>query len=187
MNTIETTSPAYDRSPVSGKNTLEELHLCGKINLRGDPSNPKFVEKTASLLGFSLPLDANTHISNDTYTVYWMGPDEWLIHCELDKRQSTLQSLKTKLAGIHSAAVDISDYFTVLKLQGPDASSLIRKSCPLDLHINSFPDNSCTQTRFGHSSILLHRVDSAETFTLQVRWSYTEYVWDYLVSGMKAL
>lgn len=187
MNKIETTSPAYDRSPVAGKNTLEELPLCGKINLRGDPSNSDFSEKTAAVLGMSLPLEANTSISNDVYTVYWMGPNEWLIHCKLETMQSVLQTIKTELAGIHSSAVDVSDYFTVLKLQGPDAAVLLRKACPLDLHKNSFPDNSCTQTRFGHASILLHRIDSAETFTLQVRWSYTEYVWDYLVSGMKAL
>ena len=187
MNNLKTTSPAYNRQPVSGKNSLEELPWCGKINLRGNPENSNFVNQVQGVLGLILPLKAHTCVEADELTCYWLGPDEWLIHCNIENLETLVQDLNSALTGMHTAVVDVSDYYSVLKLDGPDAPALLAKACSLDLHADAFTVGTSTQTRFGHASILLHKTSANPTYLIQVRWSYTEYVWDYLLSGMKTL
>jgi sarcosine oxidase subunit gamma len=187
MNSLQTTSPAYNRQPVEGSNSLEELPWSGKINLRGNPDNNSFTSSVQGVLGFKLPLKAHTCAKAGDVTCYWLGPDEWLVHCNIEKLETIIQNLKSVLSGIHSAVVDVSDYYSILKLDGPDASTLLAKACSLDLHPDEFKINACTQTRFGHASILLHKTSANPTYLIQTRWSYTEYIWDYLLSGMKTL
>ncbi|NKB77019.1 MAG: hypothetical protein GKR96_08200 [Gammaproteobacteria bacterium] len=184
--TIKTTSPAYNRQRIEGDNTLIELPWIGKINLRGNAENKRFIEKVAAVVGCALPVEANTQEQHKSITVFWLGPDEWLIHCEIDAVAELMEKIKSDLSSIHHAVTDVSDYYTVLQLQGPDVTALLRKGCPLDLHPEVFKSSHCTQTRFGHASVLLHKLDKS-TFNIQIRWSYTEYLWDYLVSAMDAI
>ncbi len=181
------TSPADTRISIEGNIGLSELAWCGKLNLRGDLNNPQFVERVESTLGMTLPNKAHSCTANDTSTLYWLGPDEWLLHCPIATTERVRANLKASLSGIHSTVVDVSDYYTVLRLDGADSSTLLAKACPLDLHPQVFVEGACTQTRFGHASILLHKISSTPTYDIQVRWSFTEYVWDYLVSGMRTL
>ena len=184
---IKTTSPAYNRTPIEGDNRLIALPWCGKINLRGQLSNRQFVEPIETTLSMAVPDQANSCTENDDSTLYWLGPNEWLLHCPLSATDRTISKLKTALSGTHSAVVDVTDYYAVLRLTGADSTALLAKACPLDLHPQVFATGACTQTRFGHASILLHKISSTPTYDIQVRWSFTEYVWDYLVSGMSTL
>ena len=180
-------SPGHGRSPVDGKNSLSELPWCGKINLRGNPENAEFLKKAEASMGIPVATEPNTLNMDHGRTCFWLGPDEWLIHCDLQETDELIENLNSNLSGIHSAVVDVSDYYTVLRLDGPDSSRLLAKACPLDLHPSKFNTGSCAQTRFGHASILLHQISAIPAYNIQVRWSYTEYVWDYLVSGMSAI
>lgn len=182
-----TTSPLWDRTQISGKNTLVEQPLCGKINIRGRPEQRRFLKTAEKALGTELPVRPNTLLRSGDSTCFWLGPDEWLLHCPLEDTASLIKNGHAKLANIHHALVDVSDYYTVLRLEGPDAEVLLAKACPLDLHQNQFPKGSCAQTRFGHASILLDRKEQPSCFDIQARWSYAEYVWDYLVTAIKAL
>ena len=182
----KTSSPAYNRERIQGDNNLLEMPWCGKIILRGDPTNSRILRKASSVLGADLPLEANTLAQGSDRTVFWMGPNEWLIHCTMEEAGDLLAKLRDALDGIHHAAVDVSDYYTVLELSGPDAAALLSRGCPMDLHATEFVPGSCAQTRFGHASILLHRTGETE-FRIQVRWSYTEYVWDYIASAVAGL
>ncbi len=187
MPEVRTTSPADNRTQVDGDTCLFELPWCGKINLRGELNNPQFVNNVESTLGMMLPVVAHTCTKKDNTTLYWLGPNEWLLHCPLAETDSTLANLKVALLGSHSAIVEVTDYYTVLRLDGTDSSTLLAKACPMDLHPDIFMTGSCCQTRFGHASILLHKISNTPTYDIQVRWSFTEYVWDYLVSGMHTL
>lgn len=187
MKQPETTSPAYARSDIEGENSLVELPWCGKINLRGNPKNTGFLRKAEKALVAKLPLQPNTCINYLDRIAYWLGPDEWCIHCPIGETGAVISQTRQALGRVHHALVDVSDYYTVLRLEGPDAEKLLAKGCPLDLHPKRFPDGACAQTRFGHASILLHRTGTPSGFNIQVRWSFTEYVWDYLASGMQML
>jgi sarcosine oxidase subunit gamma len=184
---IPLTSPCQGRQAVEGPNSLREMGRKGKLNIRGDAELPAFAGGVKNALGASLPLKANTFSEYQSNRLFWLGPDEWLLHCDLDDTEELSARLNTELADVHHAVTDVSDYYNVIRLRGPDAVTLLRKGCPLDLHHTAFPSGNIAQTRFGHASILLHYHDDGETWDIQVRWSYAEYVWDYLVSGMGAL
>ncbi len=182
-----TTSPLWDRPSINGRNTLTELPICGKVNIRGSADNTHFTGSTAQAFGLALPLEPNTLTRLGNAICYWLGPDEWLLHCPIEEVDSLIESARSRLDRIHHALVDVSDYYTVLRLDGPDSEGLLNKGCPLDLHLSQFPVETCAQTRLGNASILLDRRGKAPFFDIQVRWSHAEYVWDYLDSAMKTL
>ena len=43
------------------------------------PSDPRFVGAVSDVLGDGLPIVANTVTDVQGITMYWLGPDEWLI------------------------------------------------------------------------------------------------------------
>lgn len=184
---IPRTSPCRARDRIEGTNSLREMDLVGKLNLRGDAGNAAFVAGVQAALGLEPPVRANTFNEDQSRRLFWLGPDEWLLHCDPDAAGALQESLARSLSGTHHAVTEVSDYYTVLRLSGPDAAAILRRGCPLDLHHEAFPAGNIAQTRFGHASVLLHRLGDGETWDIQVRWSYAEYVWDYLASAMRAL
>ena len=60
---------------------MNERAYIGKVNLRGDKSDLEFASAIRAALDVDLPVAPNTVASNDNYTVYWLGPDEWMLHC----------------------------------------------------------------------------------------------------------
>ena len=184
---LQATSPACKLIPIEGRNSLREEPWCGKLNLRGDPEDRQFLINAESVLDIQLPLTPNTRHASADQICYWTGPNEWLLHCRLSATGPIVKALKAKLRDTHFAVTEVTDYYTVLHLDGPDSIELLSRACPLDLHPAKFAVGHCTQTRFGHASILLHKTSDTPAFDIQVRWSYTEYVWDYLSSAMQAV
>jgi len=190
------TSALANRVAIDGDIILRELPPRGKINLRGEAGDGEFTAAAAATLGVALPVAANTVAVTDGVTVFWLGPDEWLIHCKLTDTDAWLQQLRARLTGMHFAATEVTDYFTVLELRGEQAAEVLARGCPLDLHPRAFPAGACAQTRFGNATVLLHQpaaVDNTVTntvtntvdstvFRIQVRWSFAGYVWDYLTT-----
>ena len=196
--TVTPTRPGWNRTPIEGNISLRERPWCGKINLRGNPKDAQFLNAAGEALGMPLPVDAGTTSANtsagDTSTandeiIFWLGPDEWLLHCDLERTETLLQKLSAKLAptSIHHAATVVTDYYTVLELNGENAGAVLARGCPLDTHARRFKATHCAQTRFGNASILLYKPDAEPSFHLQVRWSFTEYVWDYLAKVIDTL
>ena len=173
-----------DTPAVASEHQLAEQALCGKLNLRGDPKDSAFVDTVEQVLGLSLPLAANTIGSAAKKTIFWLGPDEWLLHLPLEEVGETLEALHTALGNQHHAVTDVSDYYTVIYLSGPQAREVIASGSPLDIRPDHFSAGDCAQTRFGHASILLWPLDEAPAFGLQVRWSYAQYLFDYLTQSI---
>ncbi|NNE05101.1 MAG: hypothetical protein HKN15_05190 [Xanthomonadales bacterium] len=186
-NIPELTSACYARQPVDGPHSLRELPLEGKLNLRGNIADTEFTSAVDEVLGTKLPAAAHTSTEGASGRMVWLGPDEWQFCCDIDSADSLFQALRDRLGPVHSAVTEVSDYYTVLRLTGPDAEAILRRGCPLDLHPDKFTAGTITQTRFGHASILLQKNTDGESWEIQVRWTYAEYLWDYLVSAMKAV
>lgn len=178
-------SPLSDMQAPSAGVEIAECGFTGKINLRGDPDDPDFLSSVQSSLGLALPLEPNSFTEDDKHTVFWLGPDEWLIHCVPDERHRLLGRLRESLGEIHSAATDVSDYYLVIRVSGEKARELLSKGTPFDVHPDVFNPGACAQTVFGHASVLLSCVDDTPTFDLQLRWSFAEYVWMYLLEGTR--
>lgn len=176
-SSIQTHSPSYARKAIEGATTVRELPWCGKINLRGNPDG-SFSSAVSHALNVALPTRINSKQGAGDICIYCLGPNEWLIYCNISQVQKLMQRLRDALTDKHHSLVDVSDYYTVLELSGKDAEHVLRAGSPLDIDNSVFPVNSVAQTRFGHASILLDKV-AADTFHIQIRWSYTEYLWDY--------
>ena len=175
-------SPLSSLPLPAGGIELSERPYIGKVNVRGNPDDTAFTIAVEKVLGGPLPLVPNTTTSNEEYTVFWLGPNEWLIHCEPDMQTDLVTALRQSLKGQHIAINDVSDYYLVIRITGAKALEVLSKGTPFDVHSSVFKPGACAQTCFGHASILLHYVD--ENFVdLQVRWSFAEYVWTYLVDG----
>lgn len=164
--------------------TLEERPFIGKINLRGDTGDDAFTNAVKNVVNCSLPTEPNTMVRGSDCTVFWLGPNEWLIHSEEDAQRALEARLRETLKDLHTAIVDVSDYYVVMRLSGEKILEVLGKGTPLDLHPRTFLTGRCVQTRFGHSTVLLHKVDD-DTVDLQVRWSFAEYVWSYIVEGTR--
>ena len=174
-----------DFKPVAGEHSLIEALLNGKINLRGNPENTGFTQAVQNALGLVLPLEANTMSSSAGLRIFWLGPDEWLIHLPLETVDERIDILREALGNQHAAITEVSDYFSVLELSGPQARSIIASASPFDTRPQHFKTGQCTQTLFGHASILLWPLEDTPTFGIQVRWSYAQYVYDYLSQSMQ--
>ena len=163
---------------------LTERPFCSKISIRGDSSNAAF-RAVFETLSLSLPVEANTVSHSGSTALFWMGPDEWLLHSDVPASELCDQ-LRTALLGIHSAIVDVSDYYTIIRLQTEHAREILARSTPFDLHGDEFVAGRCAQTKLGNAACLLHAIDESGTVDVQVRWSYAEYLWLLLVSGARS-
>ena len=190
---IEPTSPARNRNPIEGRTSLRQLPWCGKINLRGEPGDAKFLKAVDEVLGVSLPLQANTTATTSATSaggrgvIFWLGPNEWLLHCEIAHTENLMEQLTQKLARFHHAITEVSDYYAVLELSGENAAAVLARGCPLDLHDREFKETQCAQTRFGNADILLYKPGANPLFQIQIRWSFTEYLWVYLETVIDSL
>jgi len=183
-NLITPRTALSDVKSVSGKHKLIEVPLNGKINLRGNPENAAFIKGVESALGLTLPPAANTTTNSAGLHIFWLGPDEWLIHLPLQAVEEKINALRDALENQHVAITEISDYFSVLELSGPQSREIIASASPFDTRPQHFKAGQCTQTRFGHASILLWPLDDTPAFGLQIRWSYAQYVHAYLTESI---
>jgi len=177
-------SPLQGMPRPAGGIELVERPFLGKVNLRADASDEAIARAAQGVLGAALPVEPNTVAVTDDYTVFWLGPDEWQIHCPEDGQGALAGALEQALAGCHAAVVDVSDYYVVMRLSGERATEVLGKTVPLDLHPRAFSPGRCAQTRFAHATVLLHKL-AEDCVDLQVRWSFAEHVWLYIVDGTR--
>ena len=160
--------------------TVKELEPCSKLVLRADFDDADNCAAIESAFGLSPELAANTFSTNASSTVHWMGPDERLLYSESQDSDALVKTLRATLPEGKSAVVDVSDYYTVLKISGDNARQVLASGSPFDVHERVFKSGQCAQIRFGNASLLLTCREDTPVFDLQVRWSYAEYLWGYL-------
>ena len=174
-------TPLADCPPVSGNRfSLCEIPFTGKIILRGKADDTAFANAIQNTLGMTLPVQPNTAATNNGETLLWLGPEEWLLWTTDDNRQRQLDTLNAALASAHTAVVDVSDYYTIIRLSGKNADAVLAHGCPLNLDDTFTQNRQCAQSRFRNAAILLVKTDVNNSFDLQVRWSFARYLWDYL-------
>jgi len=156
--------------------TVEEQGFTNKINLRGDFESTTANSALSTILGMECNLAPNTFIGNSTTTLFWLGPNERLLYTDSNP-QSIIDQWRENSG---TSAVDVSDYSSVLRLSGSKVRDVIASGAPFDVHPDEFGVGQCTQTRFGNASVLLSNHAETPVFQLQVRWSFAEYVFEYI-------
>jgi len=160
--------------------SLKPVKARTRISLR---ANAYQIESINEKLFIDLPTDPKQSNSVNQRVVMWLGPDEWLI---LDDAKSGLDNLPAALANIECSIVDISHRNTAIVIKGKRVTDVLNSGCPQDLSLAAFPIGACSRTVLGKSEIILLRL-SADKFHVECWRSFSDYVWKYLVEGIKTL
>src|SRR5262245_52734572 len=81
------------------------------VNLRGDSRDAAFLFAVQGVLGFDLPVEANTvgldpRLRGDDAVAYWLGPDEWLLATRDDSAKLAGQ-LRAALGAMHASVTEV--------------------------------------------------------------------------------
>ena len=170
---------------------LEVQPHYGYLNLRGASGDERFMQAVQETLGQPLPTLANTFTaatqtqrgrilnpspaSTPSCTIYWLGPDEWLLVSALGKESDIAEQLGENLAEQCYSLVDVTGGQVMMRLRGPRAREVLAKGCTLDLHPRAFKTGQCAQTTLAKTSMLIALADDTPTFDIIVRRSFAEY------------
>jgi sarcosine oxidase subunit gamma len=188
-SSIKKISPLDGLISPTGTITLAEKQFVGKINIRGNVNDQSFASTAEKVLGTALPTTPNTTSPTQEGTVFWLGPDEWLVHTPSGTEAGLIGDLRSAFSGLHAAVTDVSDYYVMIELRGQDtnnARDVLARACPLDLHKRTFITGQCAQSYFANASILLHQVGE-DAYDIQVRWTYADYLWRYLSQSINQM
>lgn len=122
--------------------------------------------------GMALPERPNSVSTGDTGTLYWLGPDEWL---------AVLTAAQPSPSGV---AVEMSDAWVAVDVQGPGADLVLAKGCPLDLRPAAFPVGTCARSYLAKADILVHR-RAIQEFRIFVARSYGAYLQTWLTDACR--
>ncbi len=150
------------------------------LNLRGNAQDPAFVQAVQQALGLPLPVAACSSIANAQVRVVWVGPDDWFVVVASGQQAALAQSLRTALAGQHSAVTDVSSGYFLVTLAGEQARDVLAQGCPMDLHPSVFKPGQSAGTHFFKVGIYLWQRDNAPTFEMLVRRSFIDHFWQLI-------
>jgi sarcosine oxidase subunit gamma len=159
---------------------VREEAFLGHLNLRGKAADPRFTGAVGAVMGDALPIVANTLTELNGVTMYWLGPDEWLIVTPDESRRRIEHELRRALASQHFALTDVSGGQTALHLHGSYVRDVLAKGCPIDFHPRVFGIGQCAQSHLGKAPVLIGQIEEQPYFGLIVRRSFAEYVWTWL-------
>ena len=163
--------------------TLKEEPFVAMVDLWADPDGPA-ASQASAILGLDLPTTPSTYVSNDTLTVIWMGPEEWLITAGPNSAAALEAALRAAVGEHGGAAIDVSAQRTTLRLTGPHARDVLAKGCSLDLHPTVFSKGTAAQTMLGLAGVVLIALDDAGTdYRILVRASFARYLADWLIDA----
>ena len=173
------TTPLAGRAPVElPRFAMSERPFFNKIILRGKGDDEAFVAATTAALGVAPP-EPNQTVAvggGDDELLLWLAPDEFMLWTP--RGEERLRALN--FGDAHAVAVDVSDYYTVVRVSGELAEKTLAHGCPLDLP--QMPAGACAQSRFRNAAVLLRKSGGgkAPVYDAQVRWSFAAYFWSYL-------
>ncbi|OED39361.1 hypothetical protein AB833_15620 [Chromatiales bacterium (ex Bugula neritina AB1)] len=154
--------------------TLETHKTHALVDLQGDKHDIALWAKKSEL---RLPANANTFAQSGPYTLYWIGPERWLLAASLEREPELAQLISENTLAESSSAVLISDSQSFFEIRGADAGQIVSIASPLDIHSSVFPENGASYTDlFGLKALVIRREDG---FDIMVERSFSDMVLDY--------
>ena len=175
---------AHRAEPTNTYVSLREITTRGMIDLRGLPSDRKFMAAAKEVLGFDL---AKTPRSSNTFgdvKALWLSPDQWLILCARENAPALAADLAKAVEKTHALAVDVSDMRSIIRVEGERAREVMMKGCSLDFADTDFTPGYVRRVRFAEIAALFNIVDD-NTVDLYVFRSYANYAWDFLLKAAR--
>lgn len=174
-------SPLNDALPHKSNDYRQnEIFPLGKLIIRGNSDDTTFQTAITESLQSRLPLKPGSATRiNRHESLLWLGPSEWLLWIDEKRRRQVYDTLQQATIGLHASVVDVSDYYTIIRIGGRHADAVIAHGCPLDLRAKHFLNGSVAQSHFRNAAILLYRIRNG--YDIQIRRSYARYLWDYFI------
>jgi sarcosine oxidase subunit gamma len=160
--------------------TVGEVPVALAWNVRGDAAEPRFAQAVDRRLGLALPERPNTSARTDDAALLWLGPTSWLFVANADAGRPAFDDVRRALNDAGGALFDVSSSYVAWKVEGPAATRVLNRGCPLDLAPDAFPAGHCAQSLLGHVTALFHRPDASSTFIVIVARSYARDGWEFL-------
>jgi len=166
---------AKSETPESIGVHAEVLPGLSYVNVRGNADDAQFVEQIRKSLGQALPDKPNT-ISFGEHTIYWLGPDEWMVCSASDNPDSFSDNLRLAIRDLHAAVNDLSGGMVTIRLTGHGVRRLLSKGCTLDFHRDEFKPGDCAQSGLAKANVLIGRSKDGLALDIVVRRSFADYV-----------
>ena len=169
---------------------IVEIEPTIKINLRS--SKREFATKIGKILSILPPNEANTSSGNESYSLLWLSPDEWLIYSNnindtLDNQIELENNLFNEISKLNQGAVtNVSDHWVMIKLNGSKIFELLSKSCPLNFNDFKKKKGSVVQTIVNHTDVIIHNIDE-NYLNLFVRRSFSKDLWLWINDSARFL
>ena len=124
-------------------------------------------------------------VSNGTLTLIGTGPGMWLALGDGSEAAAPAE-LSRRLAGL-AAVADQSSGYTIFRLAGPCARTLLQRGAPIDLHPLAFSPGSAAGTVIAHMGVIFWQVDDLPTYDVAVFRSFSKSFRHWLDAGVAAL
>ena len=184
MNKIS--SPLSSKEQIkSNQINLEHMDFIGKLNLRIIDSDSETLNKVSTYLGYDLPKVSGEVSTNDESRTAWLGPNEFLIQCAEDKKDKFIKDLKRDMNDNFYALTDVSDYYITIRLSGEKSIDVLEKGCPLNFNEYLSKKNTCAQSYISKGTVLIDRLSEDKVFDILIRWSFADYLWEWLTDSCK--
>lgn len=164
--------------------SISERPFGGYVNMRGNPDNQAFMTAAQAVLG-TLPLAPNTFTAHGDNTVFWLGPDEWLIMTPQGAALDLVAELRSALGNVFAAVTDVTGGNTCVELSGSAARDLLAKGSPIDFHPSVFSTGQCAQTVMAKTAVIIMQSDDAPIFKIVVRRSFADYLGVWLLDAAR--
>lgn len=142
------------------------------------------LEPVGNAIGIDLPRRPKSSVERDGLAALWLGPDDLMLLVDAPA-ETLVAAVEGSGAPDGPSAVDVSDRFVSVVLEGAAAEAVLAGGCPQDLRLRTFPVGAATRTVLARSEVTLWR--TAETrFELFCGRSFANYVWAFLVEAARA-
>jgi sarcosine oxidase, subunit gamma len=166
---------------------MRELPFRDLVNVRGELSDPAFVDAFEQVVGCQPPAQPNTVARGNGYDVLWLGPDEWLVRSNAAVPAGVLEAkLAPAFGDACAAAVEVGSGYTVVEIDGTPTREVLSRGCPLDLHPRLFGQGQCAQSLYFKASIVLIPMGD-ERFEIVVRRSFADYFCRIMLDAVASL
>lgn len=159
---------------------IRRMPHCAKLLLRGRSGDENFVAAVEQLTGISPPRRANSS-AGERPSLLWMSPTGWLLlGLPMSQIETITLGLRTRLQDRSGDAINVSDEYDHIVIEGPTSVDLMATCCPLDLSQNAFPQGSVARTLAVGVPVTAHRPNGESAIHLYVDRSHCHYANDAL-------
>ena len=163
-----------------GDLAIEELAPLGAIALRGRTDDRAAMDAFAAELGEALP-EPGTAWSRSETVALWMMPDQWLLILPRHRATDYSQRLRSATAGVHAAAVDVSDALCCFALSGDKSEEVLGAGSAVAVSAEGLRADRCLRTSLALVDVTLIPVASPRKILLVTDRPSGPYLWEWLV------